>query len=85
MAKTNMVDGTTAPGKVERRGPQHAANAGNSGPRFCLDVVRDDMTYRWLRGTSITTIRRKLGVSIPVAEEIVRKGIQARDQRRPAA
>jgi len=66
--------------------PQGPDNTPNNGPQLksarVLDVVRDDMTRRWWDyNTSIVTIRRKLNVSIPEAEAIVRAGLKARYPR----
>lgn len=70
--------------------PEGPDNTPHHGPRLLpggvLDCVRDDMTRRWFdHETSIVTIRRKLNVSIPEAEKIIRKGLRARGYGRKAA
>lgn len=73
--------------KCNPEGPQPPDNTPNVGhiPKVgVLACVAEDMANRWLRGTSITTIRRKLYVGPSRAEEIIRAGIVARLHRRVA-
>lgn len=64
--------------------PDNTPNVGHISNVGVLACVAEDMANRWLRGTSITTIRRKLYVGPSRAEEIIRAGIVARMQRRAA-
>lgn len=73
-------------------GPQTPDPIPHHGPRLLrsdsvLDCVAIDMGRRWYDyETSIVTIRRKLNVSIPEAERIVRRGMKLRAlQARKAA
>jgi hypothetical protein len=74
------------PARVHTTDPQPPEPNGSDGPRrgpHFLDATRDDMTRRWYdKQTSITTIRRKLNVSIPRAEQMVRAGLRARFERK---
>lgn len=77
------------PGPRSSDGPEPPDSTPNDGPRrsaTVLECVRDDMANRWMNHeTSIITIRRKLNVSIPEAERVVRAGLRARGYGRKAA
>ncbi len=66
-------------------GPEPIDPTPHHGPRLLsggvLECVAIDMANRWWNHeTSIVTIRRKLNVSIPEAERIVRRGMKLRKE-----